>query len=138
MVMHCISIFNHLLRYIKKTKYTTTCNVKSSTIYKVNSILQLHLCSQNEQNFERPIFDSAKTIFFGVQDKFIFSYFTFLSLDIFYLKSKIYHKMQREKLYNLQSKAYFNCILLVFKKKQNPVRPFSLPRENFFLIPYIK
>ncbi len=25
--------------------------------------------------------------------------------------------MQREKLYNLQTKVYFNCILFVFKKK---------------------
>ena len=31
--------------------------------------------------------------------------------------------MQREKLYNLQTKVYFNCILFVFKKEQNAVRP---------------
>ena len=31
--------------------------------------------------------------------------------------------MQREKLYNLQANVYLKCILLVFKKKENSVRP---------------
>ena len=37
------------------------------------------------------------------------------------LENKIYHKMQCEKLYNLHCKTYFNCVLFVFKKKQNYV-----------------
>jgi len=41
--------------------------------------------------------------------------------------------MQREKNYNLQSKAYFNCALSAFKKKQNPVRPiFDAAEKSFF------
>ena len=39
------------------------------------------------------------------------------------LENKIYHKMQREKLYNLHCKTDFNCVLFVFKKTQNYVRP---------------
>src|ERR1700722_16012200 len=46
-----------------------------------------------------------------------------VALNVTLVKNKIYHKMQREKLYNLQTKVYFNCILFVFKKKQNAVRP---------------
>jgi len=30
--------------------------------------------------------------------------------------------MQREKLYNLHNKAYFNCEMFVYEKKQNPVQ----------------
>ena len=42
--------------------------------------------------------------------------------------------MQRGKFYNLQSKAYFNCILFVFEKKQNSVRPIvTVAKSHFFL-----
>ena len=39
------------------------------------------------------------------------------------LEIKIYHKMQREKFYHQNRKTYFNCVLFVFKKTQNYVRP---------------
>ena len=39
------------------------------------------------------------------------------------LKNKIYVKIQREQLYKLQTKVYFNNIDFVLKKKQNFVRP---------------
>ena len=54
-----ISFFLHLICCIKKTKCTTTCSVKSSTIYKV----KLFLCTfsfQKKQNSMRPVFDVAK------------------------------------------------------------------------------
>jgi len=38
------------------------------------------------------------------------------------LENKIYHKMQLEKLYNLHRKICLNCVLFVFKKRQNCVR----------------
>ncbi len=42
--------------------------------------------------------------------------------------------MQREKLYNTQSKAYFGCVIFVFKKKQNCVRTiFAAVKGSFFL-----
>ncbi len=31
--------------------------------------------------------------------------------------------MEREKLYNLQTKFYFNCLIFVFEKNQNSVQP---------------
>src|ERR1700722_13081799 len=40
--------------------------------------------------------------------------------------------MQREKLYNPQSKAYFNCILFVFKNSKILCDQFSLLRKNPF------
>ena len=42
--------------------------------------------------------------------------------------------MQREKLYNLQSKAYFNCVVFVFKKRKILCEQFlSLQKKSFFL-----
>src|ERR1700722_9168669 len=38
-----ISFFYHLIRCIKKTKYTTRCSVKSSTIYQVKLILIVYV-----------------------------------------------------------------------------------------------
>ncbi len=38
--------------------------------------------------------------------------------------------MQFEKLYNLQTKVYFNFILFVFKKKQNSVTPIFVVAKN--------
>ncbi len=59
--------------------------------------------------------------------------------------NKIYHKMQFKKLYNLQTKVYFNCILFVFKKRQNSVRliltivkrSFFYTNENSFFLFYL-
>ena len=50
-----------------------------------------------------------------------------------FIKNKIYHKMQREKLYNLQSKAYFNCILFVSKKAKLYVINVRRCKKSFFL-----
>ena len=42
--------------------------------------------------------------------------------------------MQREKLYNLQTKVHFNCILFVSKKKQNSVTSiFAIVKKSLFL-----
>jgi len=49
------------------------------------------------------------------------------------LKNEIYDKMQREKPYNLQSKAYFNCILFVFKKSKTLCDQFLPLRKKSFL-----
>jgi hypothetical protein len=61
----------------------------------------------------------SKTTFFL---NFFYSTFLFIDHCCFEChsiqKNKIYHKMQREKLYNLQIKVYFNCILFVFKKSK--------------------
>ena len=42
-----------------------------------------------------------------------------------YSKNKIYHKMQREKLYNLHKKAYFNSIVFGSKKRKTLCNHFS-------------
>ena len=42
--------------------------------------------------------------------------------------------MQREKLYNLHSKAYFNCIIFVFEESKTLYDSFSrLGKDLFFL-----
>ena len=53
------------------------------------------------------------------------SYFTFRILISNYilLKNKFYVKIQREKLYKLQTKVYFNNIDFVLKKKLKFVQP---------------
>jgi hypothetical protein len=33
-------------------------------------------------------------------------------------KDSIYHKMQRETLYNLHNKSYFNCVIFVFEESK--------------------
>ncbi len=42
--------------------------------------------------------------------------------------------MQREKLFNLQGKAYFNCTLFIFKKKGKfCATNFPVAKKLFFL-----
>jgi len=42
--------------------------------------------------------------------------------------------MQREKLYSLQNKLYFNCILCVFNRSKTLCDHFSLLRKNHFFL----
>ena len=61
------------------------------------------------------------------------SHFTFHSLITNYilLKNKIYVKIDREKLYKLQTKVYFNNIDFVLKRKQNFVGSiFSIVKKS--------
>ncbi len=51
-------------------------------------------------------------------------------LIYFRKKNKIYYKMQRGKLYNLQSKVQFNCVLSVLKKGKIPCDQYSTSRKN--------
>jgi hypothetical protein len=60
----CVPFFHHLLRPIRKTKYTKRCSVKSSTFYIRSSIYSCTFCFENGQNFERLNFDRAKMIYF--------------------------------------------------------------------------
>ena len=60
-------------------------------------------------------------------------FFVFHIISYVLLQNKIHHKMQREKLYNLQRIVYFNCVLFVLKKKQNSVGPvFAVAKKSFF------
>ena len=50
-----------------------------------------------------------------------------------YSKNKTCYKMQREKLYNLQTKVHFNCILLILKKTKTLCDRFvPLWKNHFF------
>ena len=74
---------------------------------------------KKKQNSARPTFVVAKKTFF-------FEYeISLLLIDLMYhiiyllkKKNKIYHKMQREKLYYLGNKAYLNSVLFVFKNRK--------------------
>ncbi len=64
------------------------------------------------------------------------SHFAFHILNSKYvlLKNNIYHKMQREKLYNPHSKPYFNWIMFVFKGNKTLRIQFSrLRNDHLFL-----
>ncbi len=52
-----------------------------------------------------------------------FSPFCYLVITeyVSFKKNKIYHKMQRAKLYSLQRTVYFICVLFMFKKTPNSV-----------------
>ncbi len=56
----------------------------------------------------------------------------FLHHLIGFIKNKIYHKMHCEKLYNLQSKAYFNCIFLFQKKQKYVINVHRCKKTHFF------
>jgi len=72
---------------------------------------------ENRQNSSRSNFDVVKKVFFAYAANAFFSY---LSPDMFYLKKKkIHHKMQREKLYNLQRTVHIIYTAFFIKKKQN-------------------
>ncbi len=42
--------------------------------------------------------------------------------------------MQSEKLYNPHSKAYFNCIIFVFRESKTLCDSFSSSRKNHFFL----
>jgi len=60
MVYFCISFFHHLIRFIKKTKYTARCSVQSSTIYKVKFILMVYFLFSNKAKFSANAFRSVE------------------------------------------------------------------------------
>ena len=62
------------------------------------------------------------------------TFWTFLLHHLIgFIKNETYHKMQREKLKNLPSKAYFNCILFVSKKAKLYVINVRRCKKSFFL-----
>src|SRR3954463_9650017 len=65
----------------------------------------------------RSVFVIVKKSFFLHERKIRFFFTFFVILYISLRKSKIYHKMQREKLYNLHNKTYFNYLFFVFEKR---------------------
>ena len=112
-------MFSSSNRFYLKTKATTRCSVKSSTIYKKYFILIVYFLLSKSQNSARPSFRRCeKSFFFYTKEKFLLSSFIFYH-PIRFIKSEIYYKMQREKLYYLHSKAYCNG----FQKTQNAVLP---------------
>jgi hypothetical protein len=63
MAHFCISFFRRLIRFIKKTKYTTRCSVQSSTIYKVKLFLIVYFLFSNKAQFSANIFRSVEIWF---------------------------------------------------------------------------
>jgi hypothetical protein len=97
--------------------------MKSSTIYKLKFILIVYFLFSKKAKLCATNFRHCEKNDFFTRTRIPFSYFIFLSPNMFSLKNnKIYHKMQCEKLYNLQTKVYFNCILFMFKNTPNSVR----------------
>ncbi len=54
------------------------------------------------------------------------------------LKNGIYHQMQREKFYNPHSKAYFNCIIFVFRESKTLCDSFSRWEKIIFFSTNVK
>ncbi len=70
-IFFLMSSFHYLICFIKKkTKYTTRCSVKSSTIYKKRLILQLHFLFSKSTKFCAANFLTLRKSSFLLQDEF--------------------------------------------------------------------
>jgi hypothetical protein len=91
--------------------------VKSSTIYELKLILIVYVLLWKKQNCVRSIFAAVKNNFFLDEREIAFFFFHLsIAAYVFVKESKIHHKMQREKLYNLYTTTYFLVALSGFQK----------------------
>ncbi len=81
--------------------------------------------SKKNQNSVQSIFAIVKKTFSKRTRILFFLFYLFIAWYVFFEKNQMYHKMQREKLYNLQTEVYLNCVPFMFKKTPNTVRSVS-------------
>ncbi len=79
---------------------------------------------KKRQNSVELILTIVKRAFFLQEQEFLLLILSFYHLIYFFLKGKIYHKIQREKAYNLQNKIYFISVLFMFETTANSVQSF--------------
>jgi hypothetical protein len=127
-----ITCFNHLVRCIKKQ------NIPQDTAWKALQFTYdrlFYICSfsfQNDQILSYWFSILRKWCFFGRRCIHFCLFHIFITWYLLFKENKIHHRMQREKLYNLQSKAHFNYLLLVSKKSKILCNQFLLPRKTYF------
>ncbi len=87
--MRQIKCFNHLIQCIKNKLYHKMQREKHYNLHKITySIVAIFVFRMNK--ILRDEFSIVRERYFSVQDGFIFSYFIFMSLDIFYLERTKY------------------------------------------------
>jgi hypothetical protein len=115
---------DYLIGCIKKTKYITRCSVKSSTIYKEQLILYIHLLLSKSTTFYATSLRCCEQDHLLIHYKFLFLFFRLINhieshnrwpnFDNRYV-SQLYF------LYNNKSKLYKWCCL----RKRNEIRSSS-------------
>jgi hypothetical protein len=133
-----IKCFNHLICLLRNKIYHKMQHKKLYNLHKIAYfIVALLVFKMNKILSDQ--FSSVRKRYFRYKINAFFRISSFCHLISLSKKYKIHHKMQREKLYNLQRKAYFNCVLLV-KKNRILSDQFSKPRkkscEEKFLFSY--
>jgi hypothetical protein len=83
----------------------------------------MYVFFKNRKTFVWSNFAIVEKWFFSHEREFLFLILFFNQLIWFSKKNKIYHKMQREKLYSLQRTVYFLSVLFMLKEASNSVRP---------------
>ena len=98
-------LIQHLICCVsKRTKYTTGCRVKNSTICNGQFVL---LAIKNKQTSKRPISSTAKIL--PERGPRFFVFHLFLTQYVLFQRNRIWRRMQREKLYKLQTTVYLNA-----------------------------
>ena len=127
MAVLCILYFYRLFCLIKKPNVPKDAAWKALQFAQDSFFLHLHFfVFQNWQNSKRSDFDAAKKSF-SIYDRCVFD--LFITCYVL-LKNKIYHKMQRERIYNLYKTAFLTVALVVFKSDQIS----TLQKRDFFLV----
>ena len=86
------------------------CQILQSFVYSLQSSREFGTLGTTSSWW---IFDRTRAIFLGTRWIHFFLLHLYVTWYLLFRKKKIYYKVQREKLYNLQNKTYFNCIFLV-------------------------
>ena len=102
-------------------------NLRNSTYFHCLLLFskEAKLCAICSQHYEKVILFYTNT-----KDEFLLHFYHLIR----FTKNEIYHKTQREKIYNLSNKTYYNCS----KTKQNSVLPIlarsKCRRSKFYII----
>ena len=114
--------------------------ILQSFVYSLQSFREFGILGTKSSRW---IFDRTRSIFSGARWIHFFLLHLYVTWYLLFRKKKIYYKVQREKLYNLQNKTYFNCIFLVKEIKTLRdqfliVQKTHAKRNSVFLISHIK
>jgi hypothetical protein len=110
--------------YLKETKYTTRCSVKSSTMYKLKVILIVYFLFSKKSKSVGLIVAIVKKSLLSTQTRIHFSYLMFLSPNMFSLKKTKYTTRCSVKSSTVYKGQFILFVyFLCSKKTPNSMRP---------------
>ena len=117
--------------YLEKTKYTTRCSVKNSTICKERFIWYIQLLLLRKSKTLNDQFSRLQK--FYTNEDFLFSYFIFLSPHTFFFKKTEYDERCSVKSSTICEQQFILIVSFVFSKKSKILWTIFRNVENWSL-----